>query len=220
LISIYVNGRHIKNSPFAVNFTDGAASGLFSYAVGPGLITGASYVTSYFEVFAYDIRGNRKTTSSDTYTYQLTGGPHPLSGTLQPCPLPPEPHHPACDPNDFVAGHYWGQFVPIDTGQNSLYIYQVPPGWNGGAGTPVALPNTPYSVFIWPGPQYAENAVITGDIYDTIAGKDSYVDVQLRDFYQNELISLQLDVDPFFFFFISTFICSKFIVRFWSAHTF
>lgn len=190
LISIFVNGRHIKDSPFTVNFTDGQASGIYSYALGPGLITGAAYVTSYFEVFAFDIKGNRKTSNTDTFTYQVTGGPHPLSGTLQPCPLPPVPNHPACSPDDLYAGHYWGQFVPIDTGYNSLYIYQIPPGWSGpGTGTPVPLPNTPYSIYIWPGHASAENAIVTGDIYDTIAGQDSYVDIQLRDFYKNNLVT-------------------------------
>jgi hypothetical protein len=73
LIGVFVNSMHIVGSPFSVEFVDGKTSNNYSYATGPGLSVGTAGVPSVFEIFAFDLDNNRKSSSSDKFTF--TGTP-------------------------------------------------------------------------------------------------------------------------------------------------
>merc|ERR1711871_1673618 len=89
LLSILIEGQHIKGSPFSVPIEDApVADHDYSVARGRGLFVGIVGEPSYFEVFAYDAHGNRRTTSGDNFTYSVTGINN-ITGNLQPCPKPP-----------------------------------------------------------------------------------------------------------------------------------
>lgn len=122
LISVYVDGFPIRNSPFTVPIEDGSASSEFSFAVGPGLISGRTGDPSYFEVFSFDVDGNRKADFDDVFYFEVSGS-NTLNGYLQPCPSPPISDHPICSADDALPGHYFGVFVPLAVGEITVDVY-------------------------------------------------------------------------------------------------
>ena len=126
LISVYVDGVHIKDSPFTVPILDGRPSQTHSIASGPGFLVGIAGVASYFQVHAYDLEGNRRTTSGDIYEFNVTGENN-LQGFLEACPKPPAAvtgvSHPICDEYDLELGHYWGTFTPLHKGTTQIDVF-------------------------------------------------------------------------------------------------
>ncbi len=124
LVSVRVNGSQILHSPFSVPVLDGATSADNSYAVGPGLVVGTTGETSYFEVFAFDLLGNRKTTSDDLFTFTVSGANSVDYTAFQSCPQPPQPDHPICSATDALRGHYFAHYVPVNAGPDVVQVFQ------------------------------------------------------------------------------------------------
>ena len=190
LITIRVDGMHIKGSPFTVNFESGRPKGMYSIAVGAGLTVGTVNVPSYFQVFAYDKSNNRRTSLGDVYTYEVTGA-NSLQGNLSPCPKPPIPNHPICDGYDLLLGHYWGTFTPVYKGTISVAVFLLSSSHQilTDVVGKEALLNSPWTSTIFPGQSVAANTDIDGNIYDTVAGDPNTLLIKLRDENRNLLIS-------------------------------
>jgi hypothetical protein len=156
LITVSVDGAQIRGSPFTVPVKDGLTSAQYSFAVGQGLHTGRTGDLSYFEVYAFDLDNNRKNDYADTYTYVINGT-STLTGTLQPCPAPPQANHPVCDVDDLQAGHYFGSFQPPHTGLITVRVYL-----KTGLNTQVELRNSPFTALISPSAPKAEYSDVTG----------------------------------------------------------
>lgn len=156
LITVSVDGAQIQGSPFAVPVQDGHTSARYSFAVGQGLHTGRTGDVSYFEVYAFDLDNNRKSDYADTYTFTVNGT-STLSGVLEPCPSPPEPHHPVCDVDDHKAGHYFGYFVPPHTGLITIRVFL-----KTGPTTEEELQNSPFTALIAPSAPSAELSDVSG----------------------------------------------------------
>ena len=184
-ISIYIGATHIFGSPFTVAVLDGQASQLYSVASVPSV--GQVGVSLYFQVYAYDVLGNRKTSNKDSYTFSVvnTAGGGALEGTLQPCPMYPDTAHPVCDPYDMALGHYWGSYTPLSTGTWQLTVYL---GANSATRKQLVL-GAPFVSVVSPGTLVAENTVILGPLYDNVAGSTAVFSLQLRDVYSNNLLS-------------------------------
>jgi hypothetical protein len=192
-VSIKVNGVHIKNSPFMVTFEDGRPSE-YSTASGDGLTLAYTGTSTYFQVFAYDVRNNRRSTGGDIYQFTLHGANN-YTGYLVPCPKPPaaetgEDHHAICDPYDVEEGHYYGVYTPAYTGITVLSVYVL----NSTHATDDAvifqhITGSPWLPTVLPNTQDPYTSDIDGDIYDTIAGKTQTIQIQLRDVNSNKLIS-------------------------------
>ena len=157
LVSVFVDGAQIKDSPFTVPVLDGLTSAEHSFAVGQGLHSGRTGDISYFEVYAFDLDNNRKSSYEDIYTFTVTGTNTTLSGTMEPCPSPPQAGHPVCDVDDFKAGHYFGYFRPLITGTITINVYL-----QSGAAPNAELHNSPFTAVITPSAPKAENSVVSG----------------------------------------------------------
>lgn len=208
LISVYVDGFMIRHSPFVVEIEKGETSSSFSFAFGAGLYSGVTGEPSYFEVFSFDLEGNRKTDLSDEYIFVVTGANN-FTLPVEPCPLPPQADHPICDPSDTLGGHYFGTFVPTNVGTIDIAIYLV----NGNRsveqllGTQRRLQvtnflnfaaqirNSPFQAFISPSSPNSGNSVISGMLYDNTAGVSASVRIQLRDSFGNRLSVGGYDVE-------------------------
>lgn len=182
LLTVKVNGMQIPGSPFRVHVIDGRTSEQFSFAGGQGLHTGTTGVVSYFELFSFDFQGNRKSTTSDTYSFTVSGS-NTLSGTMLPCPQPPSVDHPICDPTDTQLGHYYGFFTPHYTGQIVVEIFFDYPD----TGAKKKVKNSPFGALISPSAVHAEICTVRGALYDNVAGVDAFITVQLRDNWGNTL---------------------------------
>lgn len=157
LISVYVNSLQIPGSPFPVYFADGATSASTSYAVGDGLHWGIPGVPSYFELFSFDMDGNRKSTSSDVFEFVIIGSNN-ITGTLQPCPYPAEQSHPICTPNDNFLGHYFGVFTPMYTGDILISVFLVV-----SDSVRTEISNSPFTALVSPAPAVARNTDVSGN---------------------------------------------------------
>lgn len=189
-LSVYVNGHRIRYSPFVVPVADGGSSGKYSYADGNGLREGITGQTSYFTVFSYDLSGNRKADYNDVYKF-VVESPENITGYLLPCPYPPELTHPICDPLESDGGYYYGSFVPRFTGSAKIRVYLV---MNETKSMEVS--NSPFVALISPSAPYAEGSDVTGTLRSIEAGTVGTVNIQLRDYYDNQLnaggLSLEL----------------------------
>ena len=190
LLSVYVNGYHIKNSPFTVMIQDGRNFEVTSIATGPGLIVGEVLSTSYFQVFAYDIDNNRKNDPIAKYYFSVSGNNTVASTELLPCPKPGVPNHPICDPDDKYVGHYYGSYIPLKKGTSIISI-KLDIG-----SSKVDILNSPFTSTVGPGPQSAEMSTVIGGntpstsvLWNTVAGVESSISVQLRDKQNNTLDS-------------------------------
>ncbi len=123
LLSVRIDGFHIRGSPFTVPVLDGSTSAVYSYATGPGLLSGVAGSPSYFLVYSYDLDNNRKDSRSDVYTFTVTGANLVLSTQMLPCPSPPQNDHAICDALDTEAGHYFGVFTPTFAGVNTVRVF-------------------------------------------------------------------------------------------------
>lgn len=191
LVAVMVDGVHIKNSPFAVPVTDGATSNINSFASGPGLHIGTAGVVSYFQVFAYDIDNNRKSTTDDLYVFQAAGSDitsNHLSGSMLPCAEQYTGENAiyrdlACG-GDMAPGHYFGTFLPTVAENITVSVSFIRPG-----GTPLALGNSPFTVKIFPSEIVCANhTIVTGTLYDVIAGEVNTVHLITKDLYGNDLL--------------------------------
>jgi hypothetical protein len=164
ILSVYVNGHHIKYSPFTVSTLPGESSEEHSYATGSGLHSGVTGKTSYFEVFTFDLSNNRKSDFDDVFffTVSYTGiynytNIYNYSGTTVPCPSPPILNHPICSGGDTLKGHYFGQFVPLGAGNILISVYlQGPDGEN------LELSGSPFIAVVTPSEPIAELSHISG----------------------------------------------------------
>ena len=160
LISVYVNGFQIKNSPFSVSVLDGLASATYSFAVGQGLYAGRTGDVSYFKVYAFDLDNNRKTNYEDVYSFTVTGANN-LTGILYPCPVGIAANqHPICDIDDLLAGHYFGYFTPLYTGEITISVFLDSKQIN----YPVELYNSPFTALIIPSNPKAEYSDVSGNL--------------------------------------------------------
>ncbi len=201
LITVNVNGQQIIDSPFKVYFDDGRTSERYSYAVGPGLITGTAGHISYFQVFAFDIDNNRKTHNDDVFMFTWKGSNNGTANML-PCPKPYPPEgHPICNPYDNMKGHYWGSFTPTVTFSTVIRVYLK----NIITGSfdeifnspfkPVILPTAPVAPFTdiighsYMGPFGNFTERVQSSLYDNEAGQTAYIDFHLRDKFHNRLWS-------------------------------
>jgi len=124
-ISVYIDGSLMRYSPFSVNVSDGLTSANYSFAVGRGLHTGRTGDVSYFQVYAFDLNNNRKSDYDDDYRFIVTGSNN-ITGSMHPCPVgEAASHHPVCDVDDLLAGHYFGYFTPYITGDITVSVYLV-----------------------------------------------------------------------------------------------
>jgi len=122
-VAVFVNGSHIKNSPFKVEFVPGGTVQTYSYTKGPGLKVGTAGVPSFFEVLAFDLDNNRKADNNDLFTYSVSGA-NSLSGNLLSCPVTGEYASMfTCDPLDGDMGHYYGIFTPTKRGNINVNVY-------------------------------------------------------------------------------------------------
>ena len=184
-ISIFIDNFHISGSPFTVPVTDGQASEVYSATLVPSV--GLAGMALYFQVYAYDVLGNRKTTNTDAYTYSASSssGGGTLAGALSPCPIYPDPSHPVCDPYDTALGHYWGFYIPQSTGTWQLTVYL----GSAPATRKKLVLGAPFVQTISPGSPMAENTDINGPLYDNVAGTTAVFSLLLRDAFKNALIS-------------------------------
>ncbi len=158
-ISVWVDGFQITGSPFLVPTHDGQTSAHYSYARGEGLHIGVTGKKSFFHLFSFDLSNNRKTGYEDVYVFSVAGA-NTLSGILQPCPSPRNPHHPICDPYDDLEGYYWGEFLPIYTGRIVVSIFlQVNSSFKS------EISNSPFIATIYPSGPKAENTDIAGRLF-------------------------------------------------------
>eukprot|EP01038_Epipyxis_sp_PR26KG_P006752 gene6752-9253_t len=201
-INVYVNGNQIKDSPFVVPVIDGKTSADYTYAIGNGLYNGVTGQVSYFEVFAYDLSGNRKTTTNDLYVFAINGTNN-ITGTMLPCPFPPDTDHPICSGGDVQSGgHYYGFFTPLYSGDITVRIYlqinssdsrdDYRRGLSSLNNIELShlkeLSNSPFRALIKSSSIKAELTDVSGTLYDTIAGKDSFVFLQTRDYFTNKIL--------------------------------
>jgi len=191
LVSVYVDGIQIQGSPFSVPFLDGRTSADYSFAVGQGLHSGRSGDLSYFEVYAFDLDGNRKTHWDDVFTFSVNGTNN-LTGTMQPCPSPPEVNHPVCGIDDAAGGHYFGVFRPVYTGDIVVSVFLQN---TSEPETYIELFNSPFEALITPSAPLAEITDISGTLYDNVAGVTARVNLHLRDYFSNKLQSGGRDVE-------------------------
>lgn len=182
-LSVFVNGFRIRYSPFIVPVADGGTSGKYSYAEGGGLKTGVTGKPSYFTLFSFDGSGNRKSGYNDLYKF-VVGAPENIVGYMKPCPYPPDLQHPICDPLQSEGGYYYGEFIPLFTGPVSIHIYLV---MNNTYAKEVS--NSPFESVIAPSAPKAENTIIDGTLHFVTAGLPGIINLQLRDYFGNRLIS-------------------------------
>jgi hypothetical protein len=157
LVSVYVDGVQIKDSPFTVPVMDGRTSATYSFAVGQGLHSGRTGDVSYFEVYAFDLDNNRKSDFADTYSFDIHGANTLIGEVMLPCPSPPEPGHPVCDVDDRLGGHYFGYFRPLYSGVITVSVYL-----QLNDSSRLELDNSPFTAVIVPSAPKAENSDVTG----------------------------------------------------------
>lgn len=180
-LDVLVNGGPIVGSPFSVPTSDGAPSANYTYAEGSGLVSGIASVTSSFLIFAYDLENNRKTDFGDEYVY-ITEGSEVLTGRAIPCVID-DVTHSLCNSLDQVTGTYVVEFVPTVTGYLTVHVYL------NASGVLEELRTSPHFARIFPHTPSAEKADVSGTLYSTIAGKESYIHIHLRDVMGNKLES-------------------------------
>lgn len=137
----------------------GFASENYSYALGSGLQVGETGKVSYFQVYAFDDRGNRITSNSDTFSFKVVGDPllNSSARLLEPCPQPPTQSHPICDPFDSQGGHYFGQYVPLTSGRQDVHVYI-----RLSASSSIELVQSPFVPIVYPSAPKAEYSDVTG----------------------------------------------------------
>ena len=129
-LSVYVDGVQIANSPFTVDVKDGKTTTQYSYAIGAGLHRGTTGVEQHFEVFAYDLDGNRKTSLSDVFVFSVSGTNTLADTVLQSCPYPPSNLFPMCNPVNNArdgGGHYFARYTPHTAGYITIRVKLVNP---------------------------------------------------------------------------------------------
>lgn len=158
LVTVTVDSVQIPGSPFQVPFVDGRTSASFSYAVGPGLQIGTTGVTQYFQLFAFDFEGNRKSAADDIFIFKVHGRVN-VTSQMIPCPKPPSPSsNPICDPSDTFLGHYYGYFTPTHTGDIVTAIYLQDPKTAAQS----QIMNSPFHARIFPSSPHAEGSDVGG----------------------------------------------------------
>lgn len=194
LINIFIDGGHISGSPFSVNVTDGRASEIYSVTSYPAV--GAADIPYYFQVYAYDVKNNRKMTNSDNYTYiaEHSSGER-IEGDLRACPEHPDTSHAICDPFDTAPGHYFGTFTPHAAGQWTFSVFLHTKDVNGVWSTAALVIGAPFKSTILPGKPIAENCDINGPLYDNTAGETAAFKILLRDASRNALIKGGYDIE-------------------------
>jgi hypothetical protein len=158
LVSVFINGFQMKDSPFSVPTLDGQTSANYSFAEGSGLVVGVTGKTSYFQLFSFDLNGNRKSGYEDVYTFTVSGTNF-LSGILSPCPSPRPAKHPICDPIDRLDGYYWGSFEPTITGTIKISVFL-----KNRDSTLSEISNSPFFATIFPSDPKAEATDISGEL--------------------------------------------------------
>ena len=192
ILSVLINGYQILGSPYYINTIIGQTNSTYSFAQGPGLVSGTTGEPAYFTLYSFDLRGNRMTTYSDIYYFEITGA-NSITGYMEPCPFPRDPNHPICDPSDQQAGYYFGVYTPEFSGNNQLRIDLVttlPTTGNGRrlTETLTQIGNSPFTVIIYPSTARAENTDISGTLTDNTAGESTSIYLHLRDAYRNALL--------------------------------
>jgi hypothetical protein len=212
LVSVRVDGFHIRDSPFTVPVLDGSTSAIHSYATGPGLLSGVAGSPSYFLVYAYDLDNNRKESRSDVYTFTVTGANLVSSTQMLPCPSPPQSDHAICDALDAEAGLYFGVFTPTAAGTNTVRVFletdiAVIAGYLNSRALAVSpaveLQTSGFTQTVRPSGPVATYSDVTGQfafllnslrsplsppsgtLYDNVAGVTATVHVQTRDAFRN-----------------------------------
>lgn len=184
VVSVFVKSGHISGSPFSVNIVDGVDDARYSYAKGPGLIIGTTGVTSFFELFAFDLGNNRKFEFSDRYFFN-TSGAEMISGQMI---VAAE----ATAVSDSLplylslgtGGDYIATFVPSVIGDLKISVFLEAPD-----GTMLEVSNSPFVARIHPSSPVASLTDIDGVLYDTVAGLPTFINIHLRDKDNNQLES-------------------------------
>jgi hypothetical protein len=162
IVSVFVEGGHIAGSPFKVTLVDGIDDAQYSYAKGPGLVIGTTGVTSFFELFAFDLGNNRKMEYSDRYYFSTTGT-EVLTGHMA---VASE----ATAANDTLPlylalgtqGDYAATFVPSVIGDLTIAVFLEVINESTGAVTLVEVMNSPFIAVIHPAYPHAVLADIDG----------------------------------------------------------
>merc|ERR1711871_782510 len=82
-MDVYVNGESIRDSPFTVVVSDGAAKGHNSTVYGDGLHQGMAGFTAHFTIQSTDEHGNFRTGGGDPFVVSLVHDePSLYSGTV------------------------------------------------------------------------------------------------------------------------------------------
>lgn len=179
-LSVYINGFQIRASPFMVNVSasfigqtgiTGKASAQFTYVTGFGLHSGETGYPSYFLLYAFDAYDNKIGSYDDYFYFDVRGANYYYNASLVPCPSPPIPNHPICDPYDMSGGIYFGTYVPLVAEIVHVRIYllsDTQPGrrslLNFGFNTQTELFKSNFSALIIPSEPKAESSDISGHI--------------------------------------------------------
>jgi hypothetical protein len=184
ILSVYVNSVQIYNSPFLVEIADGVTAEHYTYAIGPGLRIGTTGVTQYFELFAYDLDGNRKSTNTDNFVFIVSGANNVSSTRLVSCEsITDATISSHCNPTEEANGHYLGWFTPYHVGYITIHVKLLDPVTH--VFTDVS--NSPFTAYIHENFADASTTAISGDIYNQIAGVDSHVYLVLYDSWGNRI---------------------------------
>jgi hypothetical protein len=178
-LTVKVNGGQIAGSPFLVAVTDDKTSSRYSYAQGSGLYVGIAGDISYFEVFARGIDNVQRGNQDDSFVFTVNSAymtssgavrvnssshlaANRINGTLRACPSQPLTTHPACsslvNASAADAGHYFGSFVPTESGLIVIHVYLNP----SSTGTRQELHGSPFSALISPSNAKAESSIVRG----------------------------------------------------------
>jgi hypothetical protein len=184
-LNVLVNGHHVAGSPFRVMVLDGQYSANYSYAVGRGLSIATAGELTSFEVVSLDIDGNRKSSSSDSFIYMISGSNN-LSACLESClHFQLKENSMICSDLQSLYGRYYGSYVPKISGDNLLSIYET-----DNCSNPLVkreISNSPFTLAVLPGIVQANNTLVRGSIYDAVAGEIGLVNLQLCDAFANNL---------------------------------
>lgn len=179
---VLIDDDNIMNSPFDPIIADGFHSAEYSRATGPGLITGTAGSLSYFEVLAYDIYDNPKTTNTDNFFFNLSKSN--ISGYTYPCYdsiaiRSSDVAYVACIASSHgLNGHYYGYFYPTIAGVNILSIYLM----DNSSGMVVLkeISNSPFAVFVHQSNASATMSAVRGQYPYSVVGIDIFSYMCLR----------------------------------------
>jgi hypothetical protein len=159
LLSVYVDGAQIYDSPFLVEVADGQTTTRYSYAVGPGLQVGIAGITQYFEVMAYDLDGNRKSSNADTFIFTVGGTNHVNSTAMVPCQdITDMTLGSNCNSLEPESGHYLGWFTPYYAGHITIHVRLQDPA----TGIATDVSNSPFTAYIHENFADANTTAVTG----------------------------------------------------------